>query len=135
MKLGLHLTFPGTCEAAFRFYARVLDGKIGLLQTYGESPGGEHVPPDWRGKIIHASIAVGAQELLGADVRPAEYEKPQSFFLLLGIAGLANAERVFHALAEHGAVKMPLQKTFWSPGFGVVVDSFGVPWEINCEGP
>jgi PhnB protein len=131
MTLGTHLTFPGTCEAAFRFYERVLDGKIGLLQTYGESPGGELVAPEWRGKIIHASITVDGRELAGADLRPEEYEKPKGFFLLLGIAGVANAERVFRALAENGVVHMPLQKTFWSPAFGVLVDSFGVPWEIN----
>jgi len=131
MTLGTHLTFPGTCEAAFRFYERVLDGKIGLLQTYGESPGGELVAPEWRGKIIHASITVDGRELAGADLRPEEYEKPRGFFLLLGIAGVPKAERVFQALAENGVVHMPLQKTFWSPAFGVVVDSFGVPWEIN----
>jgi len=131
MTLGTHLTFPGTCEAAFRFYERVLDGRIGLLQTYGESPGGELVAPEWRGKILHASITVDGRELAGADLRPEEYEKPRGFFLLLGIAGVANAERVFRALAENGVVHMPLQRTFWSPAFGVLVDTFGVPWEIN----
>jgi PhnB protein len=133
MRLAAHLTFPGTCEAAFRFYERVLDGRIQLLQTYGESPGAEQVAPEWRPKILHATIQVGGLELLGADVRPEGYEKPRGFFLLLGIAGVANAERVFHALAENGAVGMPLQQTFWSPAFGVLVDSFGVPWEINAE--
>jgi PhnB protein len=132
MTLGTHLVFPGTCEAAFRFYERVLDGKLGLLQTYGESPGAERVAPEWRAKIIHASIVVGGRELFGADVRPEEWAKPQGFFLLLGLP-VANAERVFHALAENGVVNMPLQKTFWSPAFGVLVDAFGVPWEINGE--
>jgi PhnB protein len=28
---------------------------------------------------------------------------------------------------------MPLQETFWSSSFGVLVDRFGVPWTINCE--
>ena len=133
MTLATHLTFPGTCEAAFRFYERVLDGKIGLLQTYGESPGAEHVAPEWRAKILHASMIVGGRELLGADVRPEGYQTLQGFFLLLGVPGVANAERVFHALAENGVVSMPLQKTFWSPAFGVLVDAFGVPWEINAE--
>ena len=49
------------------------------------------------------------------------------------IKTLAEAERVFSALAENGAVRMPLQKTFWSPAFGVLVDQFGTPWEINSE--
>lgn len=133
MRLAVHLTFPGTCEAAFRFYERVLEGKIGLLLPHGEAPGAEHVAPDWRAKIIHASITIDGCELLGADVRPEEYRAPQGFYVLLGIAGTAEAERVFHALAEKGVVHMPLQKTFWSPAFGVLVDSFGVPWEISAE--
>lgn len=27
---------------------------------------------------------------------------------------------------------MPFQKTFWSPGFGMVDDRFGIGWMINC---
>lgn len=131
MTLGTHLTFPGTCEAAFRFYERVLGGKIGRLQTYGESPGAESVAPEWRAKIIHGSINISGRELCGADIRPEDYAKLQGFFLLLDVAGAENAERVFHALAENGLVHMPIQKTFWSPAFGVLVDPFGVPWEVN----
>jgi len=28
---------------------------------------------------------------------------------------------------------MPLQQTFWSVRFGMLVDQFGIPWMINCE--
>jgi PhnB protein len=31
-------------------------------------------------------------------------------------------------------VVLPLQKTFWAERFGMVVDRFGIPWMINCEG-
>jgi uncharacterized glyoxalase superfamily protein PhnB len=40
----------------------------------------------------------------------------------------------FRWLAKDGRVVMPLEKTFWSAGFGMLVDRFGVPWLINCEG-
>ena len=40
---------------------------------------------------------------------------------------MADAERVFHELAEGGKVVMPLQKTFWAARFGAVVDRFGTP--------
>jgi len=43
----------------------------------------------------------------------------------------ADAERVFGALADLGNITMPFQKTFWSQGFGMVVDRFGVPWMVN----
>jgi PhnB protein len=50
----------------------------------------------------------------------------------LNVEGRESAERIFQTLAEGGKVVMPLQKTFWSPAFGVVTDRFGTPWEINC---
>jgi len=27
---------------------------------------------------------------------------------------------------------MPFQKPFWSPGFGMVVDRYGIPWMVNA---
>jgi PhnB protein len=30
---------------------------------------------------------------------------------------------------------MPFQKTFWSEGFGMVVDRFGTPWMVNLGTP
>jgi PhnB protein len=26
---------------------------------------------------------------------------------------------------------MPFEATFWSPGFGALIDKFGVPWMVN----
>ena len=45
----------------------------------------------------------------------------------------AEAERIYHALSKNGTAQMPLQQTFWSIRFGVLVDQYGVSWEINCE--
>ena len=45
----------------------------------------------------------------------------------------ADGERIFKALSDQGKVTMPFHKTFWSPGFGMAVDRFGIPWMVNCE--
>ena len=45
----------------------------------------------------------------------------------------AAAERLFAALAEGGAVTMPIGETFWAVRFGMLVDKFDVPWMVNCE--
>ena len=47
----------------------------------------------------------------------------------------AEAERVFHALAEGGAVRMPIGQTFWALRFGMLVDRYGTPWMVNCDRP
>jgi len=133
MQLSLHLTFSGQCEAAFTFYERSLGGKLGFMLRYGDSPAASEVPSDWRDKIVHGSVMVGGTTLAGADVVPAQYEKARGLYVLLSVADADEASRVFQALSNNGAIQMPLQKTFWSPSFGVVVDQFGIPWEISCE--
>ncbi len=131
-KLSIHLLFSGHCESAFRFYEQSIGGDSLTMLTYGDSPTPEQVPLEWRDKIVHATLAVGDTVLAGADVLPEQYKRPQGFYVLLEIARPPEAERVFRALGEGGEVQMPLQKTFWSPAFGVLTDQFGVSWEINC---
>ena len=46
---------------------------------------------------------------------------------------LATAvEEARKGLAEGGTVTMPFGKTFFSKGFGMCVDQFGIPWMVNC---
>jgi len=48
-------------------------------------------------------------------------------------AALSFYRRVFDALAAGGSVTVPFEKTFWTEGFGMLTDRFGVPWMVNCE--
>src|SRR5271169_6512982 len=114
MQVSLHLMFRGQCEAAFRFYERSLGGRIVTMLTYADSPMAEEVPLEWRSKVVHASLTVGGTVLAGADALPEEYAQPQGFYVLLSINDPVDADRMFHALAENGEVRMPIQKTFWS---------------------
>jgi PhnB protein len=135
MQLNPHLGFNGQCEAAFKFYEKCLRGKIVTLMTFGDSPMAEQMPSAWRGKIIHATVAMGDQRLTGGDVPPESYQKPQGFYVLLNVGDAAEADRIFKALAENGVVQMPVQQTFWALRFGMLVDQFGTPWMINCGKP
>jgi PhnB protein len=135
MQMNAYLTFSGQCEAAFKFYAEVLGGEIIAMLPHEGTPMAEHVPAEWRSKIIHARMMVGDKVLMGSDAPPDRFEKMQGFSVTLGIDDPAEAERVFHALAANGTVRMPIGETFWAVRFGVLVDQFGTPWMINCEKP
>ena len=135
MRISCHLTFDGQCEVAFRTYQRLLGGEIMTMLRYGESPLADQVPLHWHGKILHATLALDTQELLGSDAYPDAYQQPRGYFVTLGITEPAKAKSVFASLTEGGQVHMPFQETFWSAGYGVLVDRFGVPWEVNCEQP
>jgi PhnB protein len=133
MQLNPYLTFNGQCETAFKFYERSLGGKIEAMLPHAGTPVEEHVPAEWRSKILHARLIVGDQALMGSDAPPERYEQPKGFSVSLQTKDPAEAERIFSALATNGMVRMPLQKTFWAARFGMLVDQFGIPWMINCE--
>jgi PhnB protein len=129
-----YLSFKGDCEAAFTFYQRCLGAQLGAIFRYGGSPMADDAPADWSDKIMHGSMTLGGQVVMGADVMPDRYEEPKGFSLSLQMKDTAETERVFRELASDGRVIMPLEKTFWAERFGMVVDRFGIPWLINCEG-
>ncbi len=135
MYINPYLTFSGNGEAAFKFSAQVLDGKIAAMIPHEGTPAAEHVPAGWWSKIMHARLAVGDRIPMGSDAPPDRYEPMKGCSVMIGIDEPAEAERVFSALAENGTVRMPIQKTFWAARFGMLVDQFGIPWMINCEQP
>lgn len=133
MQLTTYLSFKGECEAAFRFYEEILGARFGVIFRYAGTPMAGDVPAGWDDKIMHGSVTLGTQVLMGGDVPPERYEEPRGFALSLQIASTGDAERIFECLAEGGRIVVPLAQTFWAVRFGMVVDRFGIPWLINCE--
>ena len=133
MQLTPYLNFNGQCAEAFRFYESVLGGKITFFQTHGDSPMAEQTPPEMKDYVIHVRLEVDKSVLMGSDAPPSVYEKPQGNLVSIGVKSVAEGERIFKALSENGRVSMPFGSTFWSPGFGMLVDRFGTPWMVNSE--
>lgn len=133
MQLNPHLHFAGQCEEAFNCYAQIFGGTVVFKTTYAETPAAESVPIAWRNKIIHATMVAHDKTLMGCDAPPDRYEKPRGFSVALGLNDPSEVERVFKALAENATIIMPLQQTFWSLRFGMLIDRFSIPWMINCQ--
>ncbi len=132
-KATTHLHFNGKCLEALKFYAKCLGGKVSFSITWGDSPAAKQAPANWAKKIMHASVEFDGQMLSADDAPPGHYSKPQGFQVMLSYTDLAQGKKAFKALSAKGKVKMPFSKTFWSPGFGMLVDRFGIPWMINCS--
>ena len=67
MQLNPYLSFNGKCEEAFKFYEKVLGGKLVAMMTNAGSPMADQTPPEWRNKIMHARLTVGDQVLMASD--------------------------------------------------------------------
>ena len=59
MQLNPYLSFKGDCEAAFKLYEQCLGGKIISMLTYYGSPMEQQIAPEWRNKIMHATLKIG----------------------------------------------------------------------------
>jgi len=133
MSLNPYLLFNGNCKEAFQFYEKIFGAKNLHMMTFGDSPEKDKTPTGFQDKILHAMLDLGDRMLMASDCPPEHFVPLQGFSLSLNVKTPADADRVFNALAENGTIKMPIQKTFWSPRFGMLVDRFGVPWMVNCD--
>jgi len=130
-QLNTYLTFDGNCAEAMRLYERTLGGKLDLM-THAQSPMADQTPPGMADKIMHARLTFDGGMLMASDAMAGHpYGGMKGFSLSLIYPTPAEAQRAFDALSEGGRVTMPVQKTFWSEAFGMLVDRFGTPWMVN----
>ena len=134
MQINSYLLFTGQCEEAFKFYEKLLGGKIEMMMTHAGTPVEGQTPPEWRDKILHARMTTPGGVLMASDAPPGRQAKPQGFSVSVSVDDPAEADRIYNGLADGAAaVTMPIQETFWARRFGMVTDRFGIPWMVNCE--
>ena len=81
---------------------------------------------------MHARLVIGGRVLMGSDAMAGHpYGGMKGFSMSLVYPTVAEAKKVFDALSAGGNVTMPFDKTFWSEGFGMLVDRFGAPWMVS----
>jgi PhnB protein len=135
MQIVTSLSFQGQCREAFDFYAATLGGEITAAIPYGDGPPGMPVPPGMKDWLMHCWLQVGDQSLMGADMAPEwapNIGKPKNGFdVTYHTEDMDKARDVFRTLSEGGKVVMDFAETFWSPGYGSLVDRFAVPWMVN----
>ena len=135
MKTDIHLVFSGRCREAFAFYEKTFNSKVPFCMTYGEAPEGVQVPPDAKDLVMHMSMPLGGGTLMGCDTPQEQGCTMGGFQISVGDSDADEVKRIFDALKEGGSVQMPLEKTFWSPLFGMCTDRFGVAWMLSVPGP
>ena len=132
-----YLSFDGCCDQALDFYVACLGGRKSMCSTYGEAPEAPEspaVPDEWKHRIMHASIEARGLTLMGSDLPPGmPFEGYKGFSLTVPARDTTEGAKLFDALSAGGTVTMPFAPTFWSPGFGMLVDRFGVSWMVNTD--
>ena len=130
-----YVFFNGRCEEALKYYTEKLGAEVLLMMRYKDAPPNpdpQNQPrPGLEEKIMHATIKLGSTNWMASDGHCDPQATFSGFSLSLTADNAESGEKYFNALADGGSVTMPWQATFWSKGFGMVVDRFGLGWMVT----
>jgi len=137
ISLNPYFVFEGQSKEAVHFYERVLGGKIMSIMTFGDLPPDSNHPiaEDVKELVMHAHLKVGEVDLMFSDTFPGMPHQPgDTVQIAIHTEKEDKTREIFEALADGGQVEMPLQKTDWSPLYGIVKDKFGVSFQVSTKG-
>ncbi|MGP6087941.1 VOC family protein [Antarctobacter jejuensis] len=133
MPITPYIHFGGNCEEALTHYANVFGGEIEMLMRWSEGPPDVQVAPEHQNWVMHASLRIGESRLMASDSMPEHFVPPQGISVSIEIDGPDEARAAFDALKEGGQAWMEFGPTFWSSGFGMLTDRFGIQWMISLS--
>jgi PhnB protein len=133
MPIQPYLFFNGRCDEAIEFYQKALGAEVMMLLRFKQAPDQSMVQPGNAEKVMHARVRIGDSIVLMSDGMCAGEQKFEGFSLTLSLSAVDEVDRRFNALSDGGEVRMPLDKTFFSPRFGMLTDRFRVGWIVLVE--
>ncbi|MBB3711581.1 PhnB protein [Limimaricola variabilis] len=130
-----YLTFHGNCLEALETYRRIFDAPEPNVMTFGEAPQDvrDSMPETSPQAVLHAALKIGDGWIYGSDDIMGGTPRMAGCSVTVDLPDAARARAVFDALADHGEVHMAFSPTFWSKGFGMLTDRYGIRWMIGVE--
>lgn len=148
IKTTTHLNFRGDARRALEFYQSVFGGEL-TIASYGDfgapkdAPGAEHVVfgqvESAEGfRVMAYDIPAQAGEAGGMTAHSGSTHRAhgatitdQPFFVSVRAESLDEVQGYWAALSVGAVIVEPLAASAWSPGFGMLTDSFGVTWILD----
>ena len=125
MKVSPYLYFNDNCIEAITLYEKAFNTNV-IAQMMPDEKGGSFV--------AHAEFKIGGDTIFLYDA-----EQPVKFGDNMMIAiqfnaedenELAMAKKAYDTLKDGGEIIMALEETSWSKCYGILIDKFGVKWNM-----
>lgn len=133
LQLIPYIVLDGKSRDAIQFYEKVFGAEVLGIISFGEMP----VNPDFplseeaKDRVSHATIKVQDSMLMFSDTFQGQpHQIGNQVTICISLNDVDQAHTLFEALQEGGQVGMPLQKTDFSPAYGIVTDKFGITFQI-----
>jgi len=134
-KMNPYLNFKDSCEEAFEFYRSVFGGEFMMLMRMGDTDMGMPVPDEAKNLIMHVSLPIGDNILMGSDAPdglcPTPLTAGNNFSVSISAESREDADRIYNGLSADGTSAMPMQEMFWGSYWGMLTDKFGINWMVE----
>ena len=136
-QINPHINFNGNAEEAFHFYKSVFGGNFKKIIRLKELSSPDFpVPESDADKIMHISLPIGRNILIGNDV-PSFLghvnENENRSKISISTESREEADRLFIGLSAGGNVEVPMEDSPWGVYFGMFRDKYGIEWIVEFE--
>lgn len=131
MSIDAYIFFSdGKCAEAFNRYQEIFGGELTIMPMK-DVPEDQRMPGSTDETVMHASLTFGDTLLTGSDDTTGDGGPRSGIALSYTASDVDTAGTVCTGLADGGEIQMALGPTFWSAGFGMCLDRYGVPWIVD----
>ena len=104
MQVQPYLQFDGRCEEAIEFYRSALGAEVEAIMRFKDNPDPCMNPEGCEEKVMHASFRIGETRIMASDGYCKGKPDFQGFSLTITAPNKAEADRLFNALGNGGAL-------------------------------
>ena len=121
--------FAGNCNEAISFYKEVMGAEVKSINYFKDAPkdhGMEALAPDF---VMHSEVLISGSVVHmtdGAERDPST----ENFSLMITKDTIDEVSELYQKLLVDGRVIVELAPAFWASMYGMVIDRFGVCWQI-----
>ena len=131
-QLIVYLNFNGNSREAMTFYKDCLGGEL-TMQTTGESPMADKIPPDNHNDIMHSSLVKDGLVIMASDMNKGNLVQGNTVHLMLNCKSEEEIRTLFAKLSAGGKIIQEPTDTFWGALYGELTDKFGIQWMFNYD--
>lgn len=138
MSLNVYMNFPGNAKEVIMYYKEVFNSPDPEIMYYKDMPPSDAFPvtPEMENMVMHGSISLQDSSIMFSDVPPGS-PQPLNFgnnmSMIYSSDDFDQLKSLFSKMADEGTITMPFSKTFWSKGYGMLIDKYGIGWQFNCN--
>lgn len=138
MSLIPYLNFNGNTKEVMDFYVKVFNLKEAEITYFKDMPEDPDfsVSPELGELVMHGSIDLKGDLIMFSDSSEelgALAKFGDNVTIMYSSKDIEELKDIFSKLSEGGKVIMPFAETFWTKGYGNLVDKFGIGWQLNLD--